>query len=72
MKKDPRELFGQRLRKLRKARGWSQEKLAFECELDRSYIGGVEQGRRNISLLNICKIAKALQKDPRELFEFNE
>jgi len=70
VKKDPRVLFGQRLRKLRKARGWSQEQLAFECELDRSYIGGVEQGRRNISLLNICKIAKALNLKPAELLSF--
>ncbi len=72
MKKDPRDLFGQRLRKLRKARGWSQEQLALECELDRSYVGGVEQGRRNISLLNICKIAKALGMKPGDLFELRK
>ena len=70
MKKDPRVLFGQRLRELRKARGWSQEQLALECDLDRSYIGGVEQGRRNISLMNICKISKALGIKPGMLLNF--
>lgn len=70
MKKDPRVLFGQNLRDLRKSRGWSQEQLALECDLDRSYVGGVEQGRRNISLLNICKIAKALGIEPSALMSF--
>lgn len=41
MKKDPRTLFGNKLRKLRKQRGWSQERLALESDLDRTYIGGV-------------------------------
>ncbi len=45
----------------------SQENLAFRCDLDRSYMGGVERGERNISLLKICQIAKALNVEPREL-----
>ena len=52
--------FGTRLRDLRKRRGLSQESLALACELDRTYIGGVERGERNISLINIFKIAEAL------------
>jgi transcriptional regulator with XRE-family HTH domain len=63
------ELFGERLRKLRKARDMSQEALALACELDRTYIGGVERGERNISLLNIHKIAAALGIPARELFD---
>jgi transcriptional regulator with XRE-family HTH domain len=52
--------FGARVRQLRRERGVSQEALALDAGLDRSYIGGVERGERNISLENIAKIAKAL------------
>lgn len=71
MRADPRKLFGDKLRMLRKELGWSQERLAFECGLDRTYIGGIEQGRRNVSLLNICKIAKGLKVKPHNLLEFD-
>jgi transcriptional regulator with XRE-family HTH domain len=52
--------FGQRVRELRKAQGLSQEAFAAECGLDRTYISGIERGRRNVSLRNIQAIAKAL------------
>lgn len=61
--------FGIRIRQLRKARGLSQEALADSSELDRSYIGGVERGERNISLNNIKKISFALNVDLSELFK---
>jgi len=64
-----KEQFGERLRKLRKEHGLSQEELALSCGLDRTYIGGVERGERNISLINIVKIAKALKITPKEFFE---
>lgn len=63
-----KKAFGDQLRLLRKAKGFSQESLALACDLDRTYIGGVERGERNISLVNIHKIAKALRIPARELF----
>jgi transcriptional regulator with XRE-family HTH domain len=59
--------FGKRVREIRKRKGLSQEALALTCELDRTYIGGVERGERNISLLNIYKIADALGVPAKEL-----
>jgi transcriptional regulator with XRE-family HTH domain len=60
--------FGERVRELRKQKGLSQESLALACDLDRTYIGGVERGERNISLINIHKIARAIGVPPSELF----
>jgi len=59
-----REVFlrkvGRNIREARKAKGLSQESLALEAGLDRSYVGGVERGERNIAVLNLARIAKAL------------
>lgn len=52
--------FGIRVRRSRLALGLSQEKLALECGLDRTYISSVERGKRNVSLINIHKLAGAL------------
>lgn len=60
--------IGIRLRELRKATGLSQEKFAFECELDRTYIASIEQGKRNVSAANIEKIANALKISVFEFF----
>lgn len=71
MKKSDEQIqkkFGNRVRELRKLKGLSQEALALVCGLDRTYIGGVERGERNISLLNIHKIAHALKVGTKELF----
>ncbi len=56
------------MRALRQQRGLSQEELAFSCNLDRTYIGSVERGERNISLVNIHIVAAALKVSPREFF----
>ena len=61
--------FGQCVRDIRAKHGLSQEGLAEMCDLDRSYIGGVERGERNVSLINIKKIADALGVSAREFFE---
>lgn len=52
--------FGHKVKKLRKAKGWSQEELGSRAKLHRTYIGSIERSERNISLLNIERIAKAL------------
>ena len=67
---DPRLLFGVRLIELRKAKGWSQERLSLESGVARSYLGGVERGQRNIALVNICRLAEALAVSPAELLRF--
>jgi len=59
-----RQEFGERLRELRHIRGTSQEELALRCGLDRSYVGQVERGERNLSLENIHKLAHALDVEP--------
>ena len=60
--------LGLRVRQLRLAHGWSQEKLAQQCGLHRTYIGGVERGERNISAVNLLKIATAFGIPISELF----
>jgi len=59
-KKDILKRFGARVRKLRLEMDLSQEKFAAKCKLDRTYIGSVERGERNIAIRNIEKIAKTL------------
>lgn len=66
---DPRILFGKRIRELRLRRGLSQEKLAEQADLHRNYVGGVERGERNVSLLNIVKLARGLSVRPSKLIE---
>jgi len=72
MLNDPRVTFGLKLMEVRKAKGWSQERLALESGLARSYLGGVERGRRNIALLNIVKLAETLGVAPSTLLEMPE
>ncbi|WP_038487649.1 helix-turn-helix domain-containing protein [Janthinobacterium agaricidamnosum] len=67
---DPQILFGQRVVQLRKVLGWSQEKLALESGLARSYVGGIERGQRNIALVNICILAATLGVPPNEMLNF--
>ena len=66
---DPRITFGRRVRELRVKRRLSQEKLAELADLHRNYVGGVERGERNVSLLNIVKLAHGLNVKPLKLME---
>ena len=60
--------FGDRVRRLRKERNLSQEELSFRANLHRTYIGMIERAEKNITLVNIEKIAKALNVELKELF----
>jgi transcriptional regulator with XRE-family HTH domain len=65
---DVRLRFGGAVRGRRKKLGLSQEEFADLCGLDRTYMGGIERGERNVSLVNIKKIAQALDISLAELF----
>ena len=67
---DIKAAFGQRVRLLRSQNGWSQEYFASCIGLDRSYVGGIERGERNVSLEKIALIAAGLGVDLAELFAF--
>jgi transcriptional regulator with XRE-family HTH domain len=69
MRKRSAELqeLGRRIRAARTALDLSQEDLAYESGIDRSYVGGVERGERNITFNLLCKIAGALRCDVAEL-----
>ncbi len=62
-------LFGDGLRKLRANAGFSQEELAERAGMDRSYLGAIERGEHNLALINIVKIACALDLNPHQLLE---
>ena len=63
-----KKLFGERARELRINKGLSQQALGLDSGLDRTYIGGVERGERNISLVNIYRLAEALGVPVPQLF----
>jgi transcriptional regulator with XRE-family HTH domain len=65
---DVRLRLGRRIKQVRIDKGMSQKDLAYEADLDRSYIASVENGQRNVSIVNIEKIAKALNVSIRTLF----
>ncbi|HEX4603816.1 MAG TPA: helix-turn-helix transcriptional regulator [Candidatus Angelobacter sp.] len=69
MAKDLKRAFGQRVLQLRKARGWSQETMDQHTGLHWTYIGQVERGERNLTLLSIQKIAKGFKVEIVELFK---
>jgi len=60
--------LGQQIRQLRLSKGFSQEDFAHEVGIDRSYMGGIERGERNIAALNLIRIAKSLKVEVGELF----
>jgi transcriptional regulator with XRE-family HTH domain len=63
VKQDTLKTLGSRIRACRKALGWTQEELADNAGIDRSYIGGVERGERNVTFRVLCQICGALGCD---------
>ncbi|MFT3717785.1 MAG: helix-turn-helix transcriptional regulator [Pseudorhodoferax sp.] len=61
---DLRGILAWHVRSLRVAKGWSQEKLALVCELDRTYVSAIERSVWNVSLSNIERLARALEVEP--------
>jgi transcriptional regulator with XRE-family HTH domain len=66
---DIKQKIGKRIKELRALKGFSQEELAARADIDRTYVNSVENGKRNISIINIEKIAKALKTDLAVFFD---
>ncbi|MDP2009079.1 MAG: helix-turn-helix transcriptional regulator [Phenylobacterium sp.] len=64
---DWRTIVGENVRRWRLKRGLTQEQLAFEAQIDLTYLGGIERGRRNPSLMVLARIAQSLQVKPADL-----
>lgn len=64
---DIREILGANLKRLRTAKGWSQEQYAFEAGIHRTYVSDIERGARNPTILILVKLAAPLGIDPAEL-----
>lgn len=64
---DWRKIVGSNVRALRIAKGLTQEQLAFEADLDLTYVGGIERGKRNPSLLVMVRLSEALGAQPTDL-----
>lgn len=69
---DELEIFGKALKKKRLLAGLSQEELADQCDLDRTYISSIERGKRNLSLRNIYRLASALDIEVSDFFKEEE
>lgn len=69
MNVDIREKVGLRIKEIRESKGMTQKDLAHRSDLDRSYIAGIETGKRNVSILNIEKIAYSLHVTLKEFFK---
>lgn len=67
MRRNPKEIVGQNIRRLRTQAGLSQEELAYRAKLHRTYISSIERGERNVSIENIFAIAEALKVSPGDL-----
>jgi transcriptional regulator with XRE-family HTH domain len=61
--------FGEQLKEFRKQKGISQEDFALDAGLDRTYISGLECGKRNPTLKSLCRVAQALEMEPSELIK---
>lgn len=71
MQDNARELLAQRIRALRKLKGWSQEDLAEACGLHRTYIGGIERAERSVGFDMLARVACGLEITLAELVDFS-
>ncbi len=62
------EEVGKRIQDIRKSKGWSQEKLALNAGIDRTYLAGIESGKRNATIVSLEKIVIALGVEMRDIF----
>ena len=69
MRRNPKEVIGQNIRRIRTQAGLSQEELAYRAKLHRTYISSIERGERNVSVENIFAIAEALKVRPGDLLD---
>ena len=67
MTEDIKKTVGRRIRVLREKRGWSQEKLAEMADLDRTYVGRIERGEKNLGIENLARFAHTLGVPPAAL-----
>ena len=68
---DMQKQFGLRVKELRQSKGLSQESLALKAGIDRTYMTGVENGKRNVSIKNVCRIIMALEVSISDFFTSN-
>jgi len=69
VRRNPKEIFGHNVRRIRTDAGLSQEELAYRAKLHRTYISSIERGQRNVSVENIFAIADALKVPPGDLLK---
>lgn len=69
-KKEANIKFGQRVLELRTQRGYTQEQLSYQCDINRTYMGAIERGEKTPSLITIEKLAKGLNISLKELFDY--
>lgn len=69
MRRNPKEIVGHNVRRIRTEAGLSQEELAYRAKLHRTYISSIERGQRNVSVENIFAIAEALRVPPGDLLK---
>jgi len=66
------DAVGNRIKQLRKEMGLSQEKLALKAGIDRTYLAGIEAGKRNATIISLKKVVDALEITMKDFFDFDQ
>ena len=64
------KIIGERIRQLRNERGWSQKELAHIADINRTYVGELERGEKNVTIVSLSKVVSALETTFEELFRY--